>query len=77
MPAIPRQQVVQPCSVAIATWKASSTAFAGRTSRRTSLTRQERFVLPKPVQEPELERVVKLVDRRLAPVIRISKTGTA
>jgi hypothetical protein len=34
-------------------------------------------VLPKPVQEPELERVVKLVDRRLAPVIRISKTGTA
>jgi GAF domain-containing protein/CheY-like chemotaxis protein len=36
-----------------------------------------RFVLPKPVQEPELERVLKLVDRGLAPVIPISKTGTA
>jgi GAF domain-containing protein/CheY-like chemotaxis protein len=36
-----------------------------------------RFVLPKPVQEPELERVLRLVDRGLAPVIPISKTGTA
>jgi CheY-like chemotaxis protein len=36
-----------------------------------------RFVLPKPVQEPELERVLRLVDPGLAPVIPISKTGTA
>jgi CheY-like chemotaxis protein len=36
-----------------------------------------RFVLPKPVQEPELERVLRLADRGLAPVIPISKAGTA
>jgi CheY-like chemotaxis protein len=36
-----------------------------------------RFVLPKPLQEAELERVLKLVDRGLAPVIPISRSGTA
>jgi CheY-like chemotaxis protein len=36
-----------------------------------------RFVLPRPVQEPELVRVLKLVDRGLAPVIPISRSGTA
>ena len=36
-----------------------------------------RFVLPKPIQAAELERVLRLVDRGLAPVIPISKTGTA
>ena len=35
-----------------------------------------RFVLPKPVQEPELERVLRLIERMIAPVIPISKTGT-
>jgi GAF domain-containing protein/CheY-like chemotaxis protein len=36
-----------------------------------------RFVLPKPVQEPELERVLRLIEPVIAPVIPISKTGTA
>jgi len=36
-----------------------------------------RFVLPKPVQEPELDRLLRLVEPAVAPVIPISKTGTA
>jgi len=36
-----------------------------------------RFVLPKPVQELELERVLRLIEPAIAPVIPISKTGTA
>ena len=36
-----------------------------------------RFVLPRPIQEPELDRILRLVDPGLAPVIPISKTGTA
>ena len=36
-----------------------------------------RFVLPKPVQEAELERVLKLVEPKAPRVIPISKTGTA
>ena len=34
------------------------------------------FVLPKPVQEPELERVLKLIEPAAARVIPFSKTGT-
>lgn len=36
-----------------------------------------RFVLPKPIQEPELDRVLRLIEPVLAQVIPISKTGTA
>ena len=36
-----------------------------------------RFVLPKPVQEPELERVLRLMEPPAATVIPISKAGAA
>jgi CheY-like chemotaxis protein len=36
-----------------------------------------RFVLPKPVQELELDRVLRLIEPAMAAVIPISKTGTA
>jgi CheY-like chemotaxis protein len=36
-----------------------------------------RFVLPKPVQEPELERVLKLIEPGPGQLIPFSKTGTA
>ena len=35
-----------------------------------------RFVLPKPIQEDELERILSLIEPRVAPVIPF-KTGTA